>query len=114
MRISDWSSDVCSSDLLLAKASNSDELIGISKVMARLSDDVELQNVAAVVKYLPGPQLPKKIANTFENSAYTNRKLISSERFFKYHGIDNRTGRKYTWVEIGRASCRERGCQYGK
>ena len=45
-----------------------------------------------------GPKLPLDIADTFVNSAYSNRKLTSNERFFKYHGVDNRTNRKYTWL----------------
>lgn len=61
-------------------------------------EDSELRALAASVKFLPGPILPSKIANTFTNSLYKNRKLVNSERFLKYHGENNRTGRKYTWV----------------
>jgi hypothetical protein len=50
------------------------------------------------VRGLPGPKLPGKIASTFKNGSYTNRQLSSDTRFYKYHGVDNRTGRKYSWV----------------
>jgi hypothetical protein len=46
---------------------------------------------------LPGPELPAKISSTFERSIYANRKLVSNEKFYKYHGTNNRTGRKYAW-----------------
>lgn len=46
---------------------------------------------------LPGPTLDSKIADTFEGGRYTNRQLATNERFFKYHGVNNRTGRKVTW-----------------
>ena len=48
-------------------------------------------------KSLPGPKLPDKIAETFTDSKYVNRKLDSDTTFYKYHGVNNRTGRKYTW-----------------
>ncbi|MFP2424265.1 RHS repeat-associated core domain-containing protein, partial [Pseudescherichia vulneris] len=46
----------------------------------------------------PGPELPESIAKTFENGLYQNRKLSSDEIFYKYHGLDNRTGKKYSWL----------------
>ncbi len=63
-----------------------------------LVDDASLEILAKEVKYLPGPQLPWNIAETFEGLIYQNRKLTSNERYFKYHGTGNKTGRKYTWV----------------
>ena len=51
-----------------------------------------------VFKKTLGPKLPRDIADTFDNSTYSNRKITSNERFFKYHGVDNRTNRKYTWL----------------
>jgi hypothetical protein len=49
-------------------------------------------------KTLPGPALPTRIADTFADSAYVNRQLAEDTSFFKYHGLDNRTGRKFSWV----------------
>ncbi|WP_208616116.1 hypothetical protein [Citrobacter werkmanii] len=46
----------------------------------------------------PGPKLPDNIESAFENGIYTNRKLTQDEFSYKYHGVDNRTGRKYSWL----------------
>ncbi|MGP3591501.1 RHS repeat-associated core domain-containing protein [Vagococcus sp. WN89Y] len=45
-----------------------------------------------------GPQLPGRIAETFDKGIYKNRQLKSNEVFYKYHGVDNRTGRKISWL----------------
>lgn len=74
------------------------EFAGTARLESKLLDEAEIQKLASTIRLLPGPELPTKIAASFTNSIYKNRKLISSERFFKYHGIHNRTGRKYTWV----------------
>ncbi|MBK4786287.1 MAG: hypothetical protein FT714_20520, partial [Pantoea sp. Pent] len=46
----------------------------------------------------PGPQLPGRIAETFDKGVYKNRQLVRDETFYKYHGLDNRTGRKISWL----------------
>jgi len=46
----------------------------------------------------PGPTLPKNIAETFTGGTYKNRKLANNETYYKYHGVDNRTGRKFAWL----------------
>ncbi len=63
-----------------------------------LVSEAELNTLAASVKYLPGPQLPFDVAKTFSNGVYKNRKLLTTEIFYKYHGVNNRTGKTYTWV----------------
>ncbi|ADP11312.1 Rhs-family protein [Erwinia sp. Ejp617] len=45
-----------------------------------------------------GPELPGSIAETFDKGIYKNRQLYKSETFYKYHGLNNRTGRKYSWL----------------
>jgi len=40
----------------------------------------------------------KNVLDSFKDQTYSNRQLVEDEIFFKYHGIDNRTGRKYTWL----------------
>ena len=47
---------------------------------------------------LSGPKLPQSVAETFKNATYRNRRLTKSEIFYKYHGADNRTGRKFSWL----------------
>jgi hypothetical protein len=70
----------------------------INIAIDNLVDDVSFDVIIKETKYLPGPQLPERIASTFENSIYKNRKLATDESYFKYHGVDNRTGRKYSWL----------------
>ena len=50
------------------------------------------------IDQLPGPDLSEKIRQTFKDGVYTNRRLNSDSTFFKYHGINNRTGKKEIWV----------------
>lgn len=79
-----------------------DGIKNISKIRVKkideVVDDLELQEISKTIKYLPGPKLPQKIAATFENKFYINRKIVNDEIFYKYHGVDNRTGKKYTWL----------------
>ncbi len=63
-----------------------------------LLSESEIKNLTTAVKYLPGPQLPVEVVKTFTNSVYKNRKLLTTEIFYKYHGVNNRTGKTYTWV----------------
>ncbi len=67
------------------------------KTLDEIVDEGELILISKEIKYLPGPQLPPKISSTFDGGTYLNRKLISNETFYKYHGVDNRTGRKFGW-----------------
>src|SRR3546814_1583405 len=85
MRISDWSSDVCSSDLAPVPDDRVEGHAGMEPVLV----DVR-QEVAA-------------------NASATTSKPSSSSA----SGIDS-GGRKRNTLpqEIGRASCRERVCQY--
>ncbi len=59
---------------------------------------INIVSVSRVAKGLAGPTLPAKIASTFTNGAYKNRQLNKATNFFKYHGVDNRTGRKFSWL----------------
>src|SRR3546814_12842333 len=82
MRISDWSSDVCSSDLLAIQAQHR---------LIMLDDDAVLLIERRVGQTLPGfeppHQLPQKPGPAISAPPDHN-------------------------AEIGRASCRERVCQY--
>lgn len=66
----------------------------------RLSDtDADMDAVDSLVTAkLPGPRLPTDVAKTFSGSIYINRLLNKDVIFYKYHGIDNRTGWKISWV----------------
>lgn len=45
-----------------------------------------------------GPRLTNRVHDSFKNFKYYNRRLSVDEIFYKYHGIDNRTGNKVSWV----------------
>src|SRR3546814_13875018 len=91
MRISDWSSDVCSSDLpgrystLVAMGLN-DRISSVRAVSrdARVDDN----------RYAPDP-----------DAVYDNRRR-GGERLYQANVTSSRA------VEIGSAACRERVCQY--
>src|SRR3546814_12239073 len=85
MRISDWSSDVCSSDLLAAKAGAT----FVSPFVGRHDDNG-----------FDGMDLISDIRLIYDNYAYETEILVASIR----HGVH----------ATGRESCRERVRQYVK
>src|SRR3546814_4637188 len=96
MRISDWSSDVCSSDLLLAVAAAA---AGVIPEAASSIADLQKQTIAAIEKALPtlsGDQLVVllKLEHASAQPRVTLVQKIEQQQ------------------QIGRASCRERVCQY--
>src|SRR3546814_14257258 len=104
MRISDWSSDVCSSDLpgSAAKAPN------------------EFSRIVTPDR-LGAPKLVESFeASPAERAAVARRlELLAVDRLAAELTVTNVGGRLFRvegpWeaAEIGRASCRERVCQYG-
>src|SRR3546814_10187316 len=96
MRISDWSSDVCSSDLWLATANGrgcpaSDPLL---RAMHTISGAFAMTEVPAITE-VTGPM-----------ESYIKR-LLAHKRIASAQGVA-----LIAQSEIGRASCRERVCQY--
>src|SRR3546814_5430182 len=108
MRISDWSSDVCSSDLVKATRSN-DYYVTITESKKRFEDGVFIKHkiflykedfekfaegLSDVVDYIKSHQevVEKRYEPGFEGNGV---------------GVADNSGSK-----IGRASCRERVCQY--
>src|SRR3546814_3406314 len=85
MRISDWSSDLCSSDLLQEEFDDA----GIERLVLRQGDSSR-----------------RALLDRFR--AEKNAVLVGSASFWE--GVDV-PGDALT-LEIGRASCRERVCQY--
>src|SRR3546814_11110456 len=87
MRISDWSSDVCSSDLLdrlsLDKICRDDRRVSVAmKDWANRNDDQAAKGFLDLLRRIGNPD-PAHLMDTSPND-----------------------------LEIGRASCRERVCQY--
>src|SRR3546814_7644447 len=88
MRISDWSSDVCSSDLCIAERRAKEPLRAwwhFEKLIILLLD--------------PGFRLTEAL--------HCNRSFVKRKRWFDVEG----NAHEGIW-KIGRASCRERVCQY--
>src|SRR3546814_15796248 len=110
MRISDWSSDVCSSDLLLFRAA---------------TDHGHHLNLTAVRYLVEGQHrhIRQMLAQELEQRpAHERRRNHSKSRaiceqrlggFAKRRQAALRTPRVQRIGEMGRASCRERGGQYG-
>src|SRR3546814_13762515 len=107
MRISDWSSDVCSSDLTLIPVL---VLIGIAvpsiRLLAKQYDPPKADLTVKVVghQWYWTYEYPDAGELSFDSV------MLSDEDAAKRGdprllGVDNR-------MEIGRASCRERVCQY--
>src|SRR3546814_11265215 len=124
MRISDWSSDVCSSDLhleglagndLLNGGSGNDTLLGgigndeldggygVDTLVGGTGDDNYVVNVAsdAVVE----------LVNEGTDVVYAHGDYTLSENIEKLVLVEG-TGAYQGTGKIGRASCRERVCQY--
>src|SRR3546814_9516623 len=95
MRISDWSSDVCSSDLIdqfIAEDSASRTYTG-----KRLHEDIE--SVAS--KWKESVQAPARQAKRLQENNLKLMKLVAATA---------KTGLGYKGKQIGRASGRERVC----
>src|SRR3546814_2682309 len=119
MRISDWSSDVCSSDLSaalagLAEAAFPQEACALLVGFDHGNGRVEIQRIVATANVAAEP------ARGFEIDPATHIALLRSlregnapERIVgHWHSHPNgRPEPSATDAEIGRASCRERVCQ---
>src|SRR3546814_19299599 len=109
MRISDWSSDVCSSDLPAGDDANFTHGTRFSA----LSPDGQVpQFIERAAKWLPlfPDDGSLRITYSLGQEIFTperieERELIEDDRPY--------AGWTYAGIEIGRASCRERGWQYG-
>src|SRR3546814_6236493 len=88
MRISDWSSDVCSSDL--------GESLHEKKVTVQILEEIDAQ----IQRYL---------LIQLGTSALVG---VGTGLLFAINGLDNAVFWGVAAAEIGRASCRERVCQY--
>src|SRR3546814_18396059 len=104
MRISDWSSDVCSSDLVL-------DLRAVGQLVAQAAEDVgdALDRAADRMQAAArGVAAGQRDVDGFGGQARVERGIFEL-------GLSRRKRRsaRVARAELGRASCRERGCQYG-
>src|SRR3546814_1287032 len=96
MRISDWSSDVCSSDLEDSAHEIARRARGTPRIAGRLLRRVrDFANVAGAT-----------VVDAKTADAALNRLEVDNL------GLDAMDRRYLHMIEIGRASCRERVCQY--
>src|SRR3546814_10753919 len=102
MRISDWSSDVCSSDLypqetgFTNSAATHTETAGTAKPQSEIKFDIKTATVTTIAHWV-----------------LATRQILDDVAMLQSY-IDGRLryGLAYVEEQIGRASCRERGCQY--
>src|SRR3546814_19261766 len=106
MRISDWSSDVCSSDLPMAGAGIADLITDATRAIFLESPGsltFEVHDVPAITAIARDRGIATLIDNTW-----------ATPWFFPAlsHGVAIRilACTKYTFGQIGRAQCRERRC----
>src|SRR3546814_19378697 len=101
MRISDWSSDVCSSDLAV---------LPLFETLGWLEERLSARD------WLVGDRLTEADIRLFTtlvrfDPVYHGHFKCNLRRIADYPALHAFTGRMME-VEIGRASCRERVCQY--
>src|SRR3546814_8551219 len=113
MRISDWSSDVCSSDLHLGdhvlEAIHREvevEIVHLAGEKMELAAQLRPQGrpiVAGIAR-----QVETMLAHIADDLLVYGSGLLVIEQ----HGIAVGADRTVRRLQIGRASCRERGCPY--
>src|SRR3546814_12210971 len=104
MRISDWSSDVCSSDLSV-------------RILAADADSVGGKAPPHVAAYSFGQVEYDAFVGEIDLDAVEQRQAVHAEQQRRPFDEAQRAerlavGKADGQVEIGRASCRERVCQY--
>src|SRR3546814_19891399 len=108
MRISDWSSDVCSSDLFVSSAGKN----MASDTHFRVEGPVVLQLMSVFAhdwRFTTKENLPYE---TWCRSAWNPPTPQVPARCIR-SGPDRYIVGTHNMLQIGRASCRERVCQYG-
>src|SRR3546814_3045697 len=96
MRISDWSSDVCSSDLLASASLDLKRYRVLATTQAISAQTLDQQE--AMVAQLRATVQSQQATVTANQVQLSHTRILSP--------TDGRIGK------IGRASCRERGCTY--
>src|SRR3546814_14763149 len=107
MRISDWSSDVCSSDLVYYRCKVADDFLPDPDEIEALVSSRPRGKVRAIVLINPnnttGATYPRELLERIVAIAARHDLLLMCDEIYDGILYDD---------EIGRASCRERVCQY--
>ncbi len=85
----------------LSKADDIDDLAKVAKTSAGNNADLVAKNIddyADAARLGAGPKIPAHQAINFKNSKHFNRKLVQPENFNRYHGVHNRTGKKFIYT----------------
>src|SRR3546814_11227917 len=105
MRISDWSSDVCSSDLMHPVALAARELADLLLLVG--AAEVEGADIGAALHLaLTEVDLRLALADLLPNRLVGRQRIARLVDIAELHRVADAE-------QIGRASCRERVCQYG-
>src|SRR3546814_14773653 len=104
MRISDWSSDVCSSDLIVARAHDAGKARRRIAASHSLAGEKPRKRNAVGRRYAPDACVLKAGPMTRPASTSVAKRV---DGLVRLHAPSRPDG-----PEIGRASCRERVCQY--
>src|SRR3546814_20617728 len=113
MRISDWSSDVCSSDLAGGWLTAARACPSPNCDARPDEDDISLlviHNISLPPGQFGGAYIDQLFTNTLDATAHPYFAQIHTLRVSSHLLIDRRG--RLTQYEIGRASCRERVGQY--
>src|SRR3546814_11007886 len=117
MRISDWSSDVCSSDLLARLPVDP----AIGRMIVQAVKERALAEVLVIAAGLSVQDPRERPVDQKEAAEQAHRRFLHSESDFltlltiwnTYHDEFERLKTQSQMRQIGRESGRERGCQYG-
>src|SRR3546814_10915507 len=108
MRISDWSSDVCSSDLILWGPPGT----GKTSIARLLADATDLQFAPLSAVFSGVADLRKVFDEARKRRATGQATLLFVDEIHRFNRAQQDGFLPYV-EEIGRASCRESVCQYG-
>src|SRR3546814_5387225 len=113
MRISDWSSDVCSSDLLVGGIVGAGvahagfegiQWTGLNKTVIAIFLSPMLGMLLAMLVMLLSSWALRRATAKFAESTFRTLHLFSSAAYSLSHGLNDAQ-------KLGSASCRERVCQ---
>src|SRR3546814_17424648 len=113
MRISDWSSDVCSSDLPLPSVGSNLPTYDVASIQVLKGPQGTLfgrNTLGGAV--LVSPQAPTYDLGGYVEGTYGRFDYRTLEGAINIPLVADRVALRVAGQEIGRASCRERGCQY--
>src|SRR3546814_19605807 len=104
MRISDWSSDVCSSDLTACGVL--DDGVEFGQTDAHVFGDLVIARFAAVLLF----EFADCVGYRTSAAMHRARGPVGLAQFVEHRATNANAA--LVQVQIGRASCRERVCQY--